>query len=280
VVPNTQTSYKVTTDELCVGGILRAHGCTAEEHEHSEAQLSVLFQGQTAHLVTHDEGGRTTRRRILTDSFIFVTPHQPHRVNWKDAGEVLHLWISNDNLTELAAQAKCPIPASSLGDRPDRRVYEIGRIVMDEFNATGGLTPSIINHASSLMVSRVLRVAERLSRGTQSGILSLTRLQPAVNFISDCPEREFTLLELASLCNSSVFHFARSFTARLGCAPFAFQRRVRMRKAQQLLVSTELSIQAVGASLGLENATHFSRCFRDEVGCSPREFRRLHGMGI
>jgi len=34
-----------------------------------------------------------------------------------------------------------------LGDRPDRGIYEIGRILMDEFNVTGGLTPTMIGLA-------------------------------------------------------------------------------------------------------------------------------------
>jgi transcriptional regulator GlxA family with amidase domain len=133
---------------------------------------------------------------------------------------------------------------------------------MDEFNATGGLTPTMIHHATSLIVSRILRVAEQLSRKTSPGVLSAKRLQPAIDFIRECPEQEFTLLELASLCNSSVFHFARSFTSRMGSAPFAFQRTLRLQKAQQLLLATELSVEAVGAAAGFENATHFSRIFR------------------
>jgi len=212
----------------------------------------------------------------VAESFIFVAPGQPHRVNWNNEGEILNLWMPNDVLRELSEQSRCPIPATKLGDRPDRGVYEIGRILMDEFNMTGGLTPTMINHATSLMVYRVLRVAEQLSPKTSPGLLSVKRLQPAIDFIGGCPEREFTLLELARLCNSSVFHFARSFTSRMGSAPFAFQRTLRLQKAQQLLLATELSIDAVGAAVGVENATHFSRMFRRQLGYSPREYRRLN----
>lgn len=52
MVPNTQTSYKVTQGELCVAGILRASNCTAEEHEHFDAQLTFMFQGNAPSLVT------------------------------------------------------------------------------------------------------------------------------------------------------------------------------------------------------------------------------------
>ncbi len=227
-------------------------------------------------MVSHDEGGRTTRTDITASSFVFVAPDQPHRLNWSDHGEVLHLWIPNHVLEEVSEQTRCPIPSSRLGDRPDRGIYEIGRILMGEFETTGGLPPTMVNHACSLMLARLLRVSDQFLQQVSSGILSRRRLQPAIDFITDCPEREFTLLELAGLCHSSVFHFARSFTARVGCAPFAFQRTMRLKKAQGLLLSTELSIEAIAAAAGFENATHFSRMFRRETGYSPREYRRSH----
>jgi AraC family transcriptional regulator len=276
LVPNAQTLYKVAGNNMFLGGICRAPDCTLDEHEHPEAQLTLLFAGNTPTLVTHDEAGRTTHTSIRTDSFIFVAPGQPHRLNWKNQGEVLHLWMGGGDLQQLAEDTKCSIPPSRLGEYPDPGIYEIGRLLMEEFDTTGGLTPSMLNHATSLMLARVMRVAERFSRETGTGLLSLQRLQPAVHFIGDCPERDFTLMELAALCNASVFHFARSFTLRIGCAPFAFQRQLRVKKAQQLLVTTELSIEAIGLAVGFENATHFSRMFRGQAGYSPREYRRLH----
>lgn len=268
--------YKVSSGEVALAGILRRFDWTAEEHEHPEAQLSMLFQGNAASLLTHDEGGKTTRTGIVPESFVFVAPGQPHRVNWKKDGEILNLWIPRQVLLELAEHSGRPIPTSLLGDRPDHGVYGIGRILMDEFHTTGGLTPTMVHHATSLIVSRVLRVAEQLPRETSSGLLSVKRLQPAIDFINGSPEKEFTLLELAHLCHSSVFHFARSFSARVGSAPFALQRTLRLKKAQELLRATELSIEAVSASVGIENATHFARLFRRYSGYSPREYRRLH----
>lgn len=255
--------------------MLRQFGCAADEHEHSDAQLTILFRGTVPSVVSHGEAGKTTRTAVVADAFVFVAPDQPHRLNWSDDGEVLHLWIAKDTLREISEQTKCPVPASKLGDRPDRGTYEIGRILMNEFNATGGLTPTMVNHACSLMISHVLRVSDQLSREVPSGVLSRERLQPAIDFICECPEKDFTLLELAALCHSSVFHFAHSFTARLGCAPFAFQRKARLKKALRLVVSTELPIEVVSAYVGFQNGTHFSRLFRRETGFSPREYRRF-----
>ncbi len=133
----------------------------------------------------------------------------------------------------------------------------------------------MIDHAIFLISRRVLRATQRISKREPSGLLSLTRLQPAIDVIHGNPERDFTLLELARLCNSSVFHFARSFSAKTGSAPFRLQRKLRLQKARELLLETDLSVGEVAIAVGIENLTHFSRVFREYYGCSPREYRRL-----
>ncbi len=187
----------------------------------------------------------------------------------------MNLYISDQSLGELAEECGTPLPGFEIADRLDRAVYEIGRLLLDEFQTMGGLAPTMIDHAICLISRRLLRANERISKQDASGLLSLRRLQPAIDTIHGSPERDFTLIELARLCNSSVFHFARSFSARTGSAPFRLQRTLRLRKAQELLLETDLSVGEVAIAVGLENVTHFSRAFRAYFGSSPREYRRL-----
>lgn len=78
---SAQGSYKVDSGKIAIAGILRRSDCAYEEHEHTEAQLSILFRGNAASLLTHDESGKTTRTVIVPESFFFVAPNQPHRLN-------------------------------------------------------------------------------------------------------------------------------------------------------------------------------------------------------
>ena len=267
--------YRVLSKEGNGALIFRRPDYTAGEHEHPEAQVSILFRGASASLLTHSETGKTTRTGVTRESFTYIPPGQPHRLNWSSDGELLNLYISGRSLCEFTEQDGCLLPGLKLADRPDRAVYEIGRLLLDEFQSMGGLAPTMIDHAIFLIARRVLRVTERISQGETSGLLSLKRLQPAIDMVHGNPERNFTLMELARLCNSSVFHFARSFSARTGSAPFRLQRTLRLQKARELLLATDLSVGDVGLAVGVENLAHFSRVFREHFGCSPREYRRL-----
>jgi hypothetical protein len=66
---SAQRSYKVYSDKMSAAGILRQSDCAAVEHEHPEAQLSILFRGDAASLLTHDESGKTTKTGIVAESF-------------------------------------------------------------------------------------------------------------------------------------------------------------------------------------------------------------------
>ncbi len=253
--------------------------CIAGEHEHPEAQVSILFAGASPTLLTHSDTGRTTRTGLARESFTYIPPWQPHRLNWRGQGELLNLYISDQSLRELAQVSGSQLPASRIADRPDRAVYEIGRLLLDEFHSMGGLAPSMIDHAIFLISRRVLRASELTQKPETSGLLSRKRLQPAIDRIHGNPETDFTLIELARLCNSSVFHFARSFSVQTGSAPFRLQRTLRLQKAQELLLQTDLSIRSVALAVGFENLTHFSRVFRKHFSYSPSEYRRLQSIG-
>ena len=267
--------YRVLSKEGNGALIFSRAEYTAGEHQHPEAQVSILFRGLSPTLVTHSETGKTSRTGLARESFTYIPPGQPHRLNWGRDGQLLNLYVSEQSVRELVQQSGTELPGLKLADRPDRAVYEIGRLLLDEFQSMGGLAPALIDHAIFLISRRVLRATERMAKGEASGLLSPKRLQPAIDMIRENPARDFTLIELARLCNSSVFHFARSFSAATGFAPFRLQRTLRLQKARELLLETDLSVGDVAIAVGIDNLTHFSRLFREYFGCSPREYRRV-----
>lgn len=268
--------YRVVSRERNGALIFARPDYSGGEHEHPEAQVSMLFKCTSASLLTHGETGKTVRTGLVPESFSYIPPRQPHRLNWRSEGELLNLYVSDQSLSELAQERGSQPPGIKVAGCSDRAVYEIGRLLVDEYHLMGGLAPTMIDHAICLISRRLPGSTERISKRAASGLLSLRRLQPAIDLIHGNPEKDFTLLELARLCNSSVFHFARSFSARTGAAPFRLQRKLRLHKAQQLLLETELSVGEVAIAVGFESLTHFSRLFRTYFGCSPREYRRLH----
>lgn len=57
-----------------------------------------------------------------------------------------------------------------------------------------------------------------------------------------------------------------------------FIRNIRLRKAQELLLNTELRITEIADAVGIDSPQNFSKYFIQEYGLSPSEYRRLNAQ--
>ena len=83
------------------------------------------------------------------------------------------------------------------------------------------------------------------------------------------------LRTMAEIANLSPYHFARTFREVTGIPPGEFLTAVRLERAKQLLVGTDLSVAEVCFEVGYESVGTFATRFRDLVGLPPGRMRRL-----
>lgn len=80
--------------------------------------------------------------------------------------------------------------------------------------------------------------------------------------------------ELAELANLSPNYFSRLFKRAFGISPIAYQRKLRIQAAQNLLLTTGLSAKEIARRIGFEDVYFFSKTFKQLVGASPVAYRR------
>jgi AraC family transcriptional regulator of arabinose operon len=100
------------------------------------------------------------------------------------------------------------------------------------------------------------------------------RVRAAADFIATHSARPLTVAAIAQAVHLSPSHLAHIFTAQMGVSPMRFLENQRLRRAQELLVSTLLPIRDVAREVGFENPYHFSTRFSKYIGKSPRHYRR------
>jgi AraC-like DNA-binding protein len=99
------------------------------------------------------------------------------------------------------------------------------------------------------------------------------RLGRAVAAIFEYPEALHTLERLAALAGMSRSAFAEHFAAEFGRGPMDLLKEVRLRRAAQLLRSTDTPIKALPGRVGYRSRSYFSRAFKDLFDISPAEYR-------
>ena len=77
----------------------------------------------------------------------------------------------------------------------------------------------------------------------------------------------------AKFASLSPFHFQRSFASMFKETPHEFLTRIRLEKARDLLVETELTVSEICLLVGYESLGSFSTKFRSFTGRSPRSYR-------
>jgi AraC-like DNA-binding protein len=82
-----------------------------------------------------------------------------------------------------------------------------------------------------------------------------------------------SLNQLAVLSGRSLSSFRRDFLAIYNMPPSQWIRQKRLEKAQELLLSTTMTITDICYTSGFESIAHFSRLFKSQFGYPPSEFR-------
>ena len=81
-----------------------------------------------------------------------------------------------------------------------------------------------------------------------------------------------SLPDLAAELNMSYINFRRRFKSKTGMSPGAWQIKMRMDRACELLRSSEFSIAEISECLGYPDIYTFSKQFKKERGISPSMF--------
>jgi AraC family transcriptional regulator len=110
-------------------------------------------------------------------------------------------------------------------------------------------------------------------RCASTGQLSPAQKRRLVDYIRENLSSDITVMELADLVQLSPSHFARTFKASFGVAPYRFVMRERIDGAKDMLASAKLSSSQVAMAYGFASQSHFVKVFRQFTGVTPKQYR-------
>lgn len=88
---------------------------------------------------------------------------------------------------------------------------------------------------------------------------------------------EFTVDEFASAMAMGRSVFFRKVRGVTGYAPKEYLRIIRMKKAAELLLTTDKSVTEITYLVGVNDPFYFSRCFKEQFGMSPTAYQKNKG---
>jgi AraC-like DNA-binding protein len=111
-----------------------------------------------------------------------------------------------------------------------------------------------------------LRINERLKKN------HLRTIEMAKEFITLNFAEDISLMDIATYCCVSPFHFSRIFKTFTSYSPHQFLLTIRLKNAELLLRNTALPVADVAFSSGFRSIQYFTTAFRQKYQCPPAKF--------
>ena len=102
----------------------------------------------------------------------------------------------------------------------------------------------------------------------------LSRVLDMLSYIQMHYTEEIHLEQIASSASLSPRSCLRCFKNIIGASPMQYIIDLRIRKARQLLIQTDLSILEISASYGFQGQSYFIKTFRQKTGTTLLKFRK------
>lgn len=150
--------------------------------------------------------------------------------------------------------------------RPYPWLYESFVTLITLFNESKYYRSEIVNH---LLCSCLLGWFNLVNSKQPSDY----RIVKLLSHINEWPEERSSIDEWSTRCGLKRSYFHALFLRETGMTPKAYQHKILMRRAANLLKETELSVTAISEKLGYSSIHPFTRHFSDTYGISPRQFR-------
>lgn len=98
-------------------------------------------------------------------------------------------------------------------------------------------------------------------------------MKEAVAFIEENYHRPLNMAMVSNHVSLNYSYFSEAFKTFTGESFVTYLKKVRIRKAKELIGNGSLKIAEISEAVGFENTRHFSRVFKELEGISPFEYR-------
>ncbi|MFD1956587.1 helix-turn-helix domain-containing protein [Paenibacillus thailandensis] len=100
------------------------------------------------------------------------------------------------------------------------------------------------------------------------------RLGPVLDYVEGHLTGRIQVDEVCRIANMSYFYFVKFFKKAIGMSFTEYVNYRKIKWAERILLTKDLSISEVGERIGMPNMAHFYKMFKKYNDCSPKQFQR------
>lgn len=198
--------------------------------------------------------------KISTNDIAFVPSYFQYKLNSEDE----HLFVIHFESNDI-------LPSTIKSFTPENPAYFKHKF-SEIYTVWSKKQPGYIHECKSIFYRILMRI-EREYLHTKYANAD-ERLKEAMDFIHDnFTKGDFSIEDLAQLCNMSGTYFRKLFIKKFGTSPRAYINKLKLNYALELLNSGYYTISEVSDKCGFKNIYYFSSFIKKETGHSPLKLR-------
>jgi AraC family transcriptional regulator len=240
-------------------------------------RLLIVLEEVGGHFRARTPGGRTAPMGDVTNAMFFVPPHTSVQAWSDDLRYVRHLTLQFDR-DVLESFSKLGLP-SPLSTEPrlgffDPQVYGLARLFEAECQRDATADPRFGDTLTASLMGLLAGLDDAEPEANVVGGLAPGQLRRVTDHLQENISDPVTPVELADLLGMSRSHFCRAFKASTGLPPHTWLMSLRVRRARELIMSTDRSLVDIALVTGFSDQPHFTRVFSRLAGVTPGTWRR------
>ena len=260
------------------------------KHCHSYYELSYIFHGQRYETIN------STRYEVGDHSLFFIPPLAIHNINNHTEVEDLVIQFSHQFLRNSSVlfdkHSILKVHNNEEGyfqlDSSHNLCFILEQIkhftllknatqtnanssFQEKFRLDLKINSLCLDLISTLLADEMIEIDS--DGANYSEIISL---DPLINELLANPGKTINMQKASHMAGMSYSHFSRIFEKITGFHYTEFCNLLRIRQAEELLLTTSLPIAEVAAAIGIDTLSYFTRLFKKMNGSSPSSYRKLY----
>lgn len=205
---------------------------------------------------------------------LLLPPQLRHSWRVVEAGSTVQIRLIPVFCEEYLELRPLLVSSAYLIHMPPQQIRKLQRKISAEQNRLHPAANVMINAILLEFLANTLRCFSRenqnLSSATTEGIARV------IHHLKANYRKKITLGEMASMACLGVSQFSVLFRRQTGKSPTAFLIGIRLRKAMEMIFSTDLKMHEIANCCGFDSVSYFNRQFLAVYGATPLAYRRKY----
>jgi AraC family transcriptional regulator len=150
----------------------------------------------------------------------------------------------------------------------DPIISQLAQRILAEMQSDDTFTALAMNGVLLELVAAFARRERRAEHGAPPVWMRAVR-----DFVHANADRNLSLDEIGANAGKHPVHVAKEFRRYYGATIGAYQRQLRLQRAEALLLRRNVDLTEVALACGFANHSHFCRSFKAAYGITPSQFR-------